>query len=153
MALLGFREETVLEENQLEKLRMKRVKKFKNGKAAAKDEVTGELVKGGSDVVVDSIWKLCNMTFESGDVPKDLRFSVIVPLHKGKGERTECKTYRSISLLSVDGKIYAWILVDRVRSVTGGFIEDEQGGFRAEKGCVDQIFTLKQIGEKAREKM
>ena len=148
MALLGFREETVLEENQLEKLRVKRVKKFKNGKAAAKDEVTGELVKGGSDVVVDSIWKLCNMTFESGDVPKDLWFAVIVPLYKGKEESTECKTYRSISLLSVDGKIYAWILVDRVRSV-----EDEQGGFRAEKGCVDQIFTLKQIGEKAREKM
>ena len=34
----------------------------------------------------------------------------------------------------------------------GGFIDDEQGGFRAGRGCVDQIFTLKQIGEKAREK-
>ena len=31
-------------------------------------------------------------------------------------------------------------------------IEGEQGGFRAERGCVDQIFTLKQISEKAREK-
>ena len=27
-------------------------------------------------------------------------------------------------------------------------IDNEQGGFRAEKGCVDQIFTIKQIGEK-----
>ena len=27
-------------------------------------------------------------------------------------------------------------------------INDEQGGFRAGRGCVDQIFTLKQIGEK-----
>ena len=26
------------------------------------------------------------------------------------------------------------------------------GGFRAGKGCVDQIFTLRQVGEKAREK-
>ena len=26
------------------------------------------------------------------------------------------------------------------------------GGFRAGRGCVDQIFTLKQIGEKAQEK-
>ena len=31
-------------------------------------------------------------------------------------------------------------------------IEDEQGSFRAGRGFVDQIFTLKQIGEKAREK-
>ena len=28
----------------------------------------------------------------------------------------------------------------------------KKGGFRAGRGCVDQIFTLKQIGEKAREK-
>ena len=31
-------------------------------------------------------------------------------------------------------------------------IYDEQGGFRARKGCVNQIFMLKQIGEKARDK-
>ena len=32
-----------------------RVKKLKNGKAAGKDEVTEEMVKGGGDVVVDWI--------------------------------------------------------------------------------------------------
>ena len=31
-------------------------------------------------------------------------------------------------------------------------IDDEQGGFRAGRWFVDQIFTLKQIGEKARDK-
>ena len=40
----------------------------------------------------------------------------------------------------------------RVRRVTGDLIDDDQIGFRAGRGCVDQIFTLKQIGEKAREK-
>ena len=43
----------------------------------------------------------------------------IVPLYKGKGERTECRNYRGISSLSVDGKIYAGILVDRVCKVIG----------------------------------
>ena len=33
-----------------------------------------------------------------------------------------------------------------------GLTDDEQGGFRAGRGCVDQIFPLKQIGEKVREK-
>ena len=46
------------------------------------------------------------------------------------------------------GKIYAGILVDRVCRVTGGLIDDEQGGFRAKSECVNQIFTLKQSGEK-----
>ena len=67
-------------------------------------------------------------------------------------ERTECKNYRGISLLTVVGKINAGVLVDRVRRVTGGLINDEEGGVRAGRVCVDQIFTLKQLSEKAREK-
>ena len=60
--------------------------------------------------MVDWIFRLCNMAFES--VPEDWRSTVIVLLYKGKGERTECKNYRGISL-SVVGKIYAGILVDK----------------------------------------
>ena len=91
------------------------------------------------------ILKLCNMAFESGVVPEDWRSPVIVPLYKGKRERTEYKNYRSISVLSVVGKIYAGIIVDRFCRVIGVLIDDEEGGFRAGRGCVDQIFTLKQI--------
>ena len=45
--------------------------------------------------------------------------------------------YRGITLLSVNGKIYARIIIDRIHRVSGGFIDDEQGGFREGKGCVD----------------
>ena len=45
--------------------------------------------------------------------------------------------------------MFAGILVNRVCKVTECLIDDEQGGFR---GCVDQIFTVKQIGKKAQEK-
>ena len=55
-------------------------------------------------------------------------------------------------MLNVVGNIYVGILANRVRRVTGGLIYDEQEGYRAGKGCVDQILTLKQIGEKARKK-
>ena len=34
----------------------------------------------------------------------------------------------------------------------GGLNDDEQRGFRVGRGCVDQIFTLNQIGDKAKEK-
>ena len=82
-----------------------RVGKLKNGKATGKDEITGEMIKGGSDRMVDWIWKLCNMAFESGG--------------------NECRNYKSISLLSVVGKIYAGILINSVHRVTGGLIDDE----------------------------
>ena len=48
------------------------------------------------------------------------------------------------------GKIYAGIIVDRVCKLNEGLIEYEKGGFRAGRGCVDQIFKIKQIGGKAR---
>ena len=36
--------------------------------------------------------------------------------------------------------------------MTEGLIDDEEGGFRAGRECVDQIFNLRQIDEKALEK-
>ena len=50
------------------------------------------------------------------------------------------------------GKEYSGILLNIAIRVIEGLIEDEQGGFRAGMGFVDQIFTLKQIGEKTRGK-
>ena len=61
--------------------------------------------------MVDWIWRLCNMAFESSVWNEAWKSSMIFPLYKGKGERNECKNYRDISLLSVVGKIYAGILI------------------------------------------
>ena len=63
-----------------------RVSKLNNGKATCKDEITGAMIKGGGDRVVDWICRLCNIEFESA-VPENWRFVVTVPLYKGKGER------------------------------------------------------------------
>ena len=56
------------------------------------------MITVGGDRVVDWIWRLCTMAFESSVVPEDYRSALIVPLYKGKGERTVCKNFRGISL-------------------------------------------------------
>ena len=48
------------------------------------------------------------MACESGVVSEDWICDVILLLYKGKGEMTECKNYRSISLLSVVCKNICW---------------------------------------------
>ena len=53
--------------------------------------------------------------------------------------------------MSVVRKICTGILVDIVRRVTEGLMDDEQGSFSEGRGFVNQILTLKQIGEKAQE--
>ena len=59
--------------------------KLKNGKAVAKHEVTGEMIKGRGDMVMNWVRSLCNMVYERGGVPKDWRSAVIVPLYKNRG--------------------------------------------------------------------
>ena len=76
----------------------------------------------------------------------------IVPVYKGKGRRREYGNYRGISILSIPGKIYGMLLINRVTEITKEQVAEEQGGFRSGRGCKDQIFVLKQLVEKYREK-
>ena len=45
--------------------------KLSNGKGAGKAKITGEMIKGRGDRVVDWIWRLSNMTFKNGVLSKD----------------------------------------------------------------------------------
>ena len=55
-------------------------------------------------------------------------------------------------MLRMVGKIYARILGDIVLTMTEGLTDDEKGGFQIGEGYADQIFTLRQTGEKAQER-
>ena len=57
-----------------------RVGKLKNEKATSKDKITEEMAKGEGDRMIDWMWRLCNMVFESSVVPGDCRSAVIVLL-------------------------------------------------------------------------
>ena len=50
------------------------------------------------------------------------------------------------------GKIYGRVLISRVTESTKEKEAEEKGGFRSGRGCIDQIFVLKQSVEKYREK-
>ena len=78
-------------------------------------------------------------------VPVDWVIACIVPLYKGKGDVHECRNFRRISLLSVVGKLYGWILINRIRDKTGYVIAEVQSGFWRGIGCTDQIFIVRQI--------
>ena len=63
------------------------------------------------------------MAFESGAGPEDWKSVVTALLYKSK-----CNVrIIVISLLSGVGKIYPWILVERIRRVTGVLSDDEKG--------------------------
>ena len=102
----------------------------------------------GGESLFEWLTRVCNVCVSEERVPNDWMRAIIVPIYKGKGDRSECKNYRGISLLSIPGKVYGRILIERVRLLTEGMIGEEQCGFRSGRGCVDQVFVMKQLSEK-----
>ncbi|KAI5640813.1 reverse transcriptase (RNA-dependent DNA polymerase) domain-containing protein [Phthorimaea operculella] len=127
---------------------VKALKSMKSGKAAGYDRVSVEMLKAGEGVVASQLYLLFNLCWRSGRVPSDWCKAVIVPLYKGKGSQLDCKNYRGISLLSVVGKLYAKVLIERVVKETDEKVWDAQAGFRKGMGCTDQVFSLRCIAEK-----
>ena len=127
------------------------VSRLKGGKAPGMCGIMPEMLKAGGEVVIEWLVKLFNEVWGRGVAPRDWKSAIIVPIRK-KGSRLECTNYRGISLLSVVGKVFARVLNDRVKGLTEGSVMDEQGGFRSGRGCLDQIFAVKQVIEKMIEK-
>ena len=108
---------------------------LKNRKAASEDRFTGEMIKDGDDRVVDWIWRLCNMAFESSVMPADWRSAVIVHCTRVKKKGWYVEIIEVLALLSVVEKINAGILVDRVCKMIEGLIDDEEGAlFHSKEG-------------------
>ena len=51
-------------------------------------------------------------------VPVDWVIACMVPLYKGKGDVHDCSNFRGISFLSVVGKVYGRVLINRIRDKT-----------------------------------
>ena len=51
-------------------------------------------------------------------------------------------------MLSVVGKLFGRVLIKRVRAGTKCAIGEEQCGFGQGRGCMDQVFAVRQVCEK-----
>lgn len=121
--------------------------KLKSGKAAGADNIAPELLKHGGDRLAQVVWHLVTKVWQCEKAPRDWKDAVIVPLFKKKDPK-DCANYRGISLLSVTGKVYSRILFERIREHRDARTREQQAGFRPGRGCIDQIFTLRQVFEK-----
>ena len=72
-------------------------------------------------------------------------------LYGKQGDKTDCGSYRGVTLLSHAGKLYGRILENRLRTHVESIIGEWQHGFRPGKSTIDLIFTIKMILEKSRE--
>ena len=89
--------------------------------------------------------------YGESEVPQDWRDAILVSLYK-KGLKSDCSNFRGKSLLSIVGKLFSRILLNRlVRTIVNGILPESQCGFRASRGTVDMIFNARQFQEKCKE--
>jgi len=63
-------------------------------------------------------------------MPNDFQEALIVSLYKNKGSKSDCGNYRGISLLSIAGKIFARVMLNRLTTVSEQNLPEAQCGFR-----------------------
>ena len=68
-----------------------------------------------------------------------------------KGDRSYCGNYRGISLLSVVGKVFADIILQRLKNLAELIFAQSQSGYRSGRSTIDGIFTLRQSQESSEE--
>jgi exonuclease III len=120
---------------------------LKARKAPGIDGISAELLQAGGETLVTALHELFQKIHQEEEVPNDWGKAIITPIFK-KGDKSDCKNYRGISLLSVPGKVFTKVLQRRMKSCVERALAEEQAGFRPGRGTTDQIFTIRQITEK-----
>ncbi|MEL6802745.1 MAG: reverse transcriptase domain-containing protein, partial [Bacteroidota bacterium] len=127
------------------------VARLRGGKAAGVCSISAELLKAGGEAVTRGLHAVLTAVWQSGTIPPDWKRGLVVPIWKGKGDRQDCNNYRGITLLSVPGKVFAHLLLMRIRSQLLKLQRPEQSGFTPGKSTTDRILALRVLVERRRE--
>ena len=126
------------------------LKKMKRHNAPGLSGLVTEMIQATGEIGTQWILDLCNGIVTEGSIPEDWKSSVVLPIYNGKGDPTECGSYKGIKLLEHAMKVAERIFEHRIRQQIE--IDDMQFGFMKGKGTTDAIFMARQIQENLRVK-
>jgi len=119
---------------------------MKNWKAPGCDAITAEMLKADVDTTASALHCLFLEIWQKEQAPSDWLTGLIVKIPK-KGDLTNCDNWRGITLLSIPSKVFCRVILCRIRDQVDRLLREEQAGFRSLRGCIDQIFALRNIVE------
>ena len=120
----------------------KSVKKLKNGKSPGIDGITSEMLRYGGESVIEWLTRVCVACLAEGKVLVEWKRAIVLPIYKGKVDQNECKNYRGISLLSIPGKVFGRVLIEKVRCITERTMRQLSERFVSKGKCLYKAFML-----------
>eukprot|EP00245_Coleochaete_scutata_P010377 TRINITY_DN3619_c0_g1_i11.p1 TRINITY_DN3619_c0_g1~~TRINITY_DN3619_c0_g1_i11.p1 ORF type:complete len:1206 (-),score=200.47 TRINITY_DN3619_c0_g1_i11:736-4353(-) len=130
------------------------VTKLKMKKAADRDSLKVELLRlGVLDLLLGPMTTVFNQLFKEGAFPTSWNVGLLHPIFK-KGDMSECSNYRTVTIVSLFGKVYATLLEKRLAewAERHGIRARGQAGFRKGFGTAQHLFMLRVLTDKVRGK-
>jgi len=119
---------------------------MKAGKAPGVCGIYPEYIQHGGSDALHTLHKIFTRVWKV--VPEKWHQGIIIPLYKGKGSKSECSNYRGITLLSVPCKVFAHIILARIKPTLLSHRRPQQSGFMPGRYTCDHIATLCNIAQR-----
>ncbi len=121
------------------------LKSLQKGKSPGLDGLPPELYLEIWDLVGILMLNSFNFAIEHGAFHRDQKTSLISLLLKKEKDPLDCSSYRPISLIPCDLKIYAKIFASRLEKVIHSLIKEDQTGFIKGRNASDNMRRLLHI--------
>ena len=110
-----------------------------------KNNKTAEALKYGGDTLHSEILEITNAVLNQKETPKQWRENIIIPILKKASKHM--KDFRGITLMSIAGKLYNKILLNRICEPIDNILRPFQAGFRKGRNCLEQIHIFRRLLE------
>ncbi|VDP51588.1 unnamed protein product [Schistosoma curassoni] len=124
------------------------IRQIKSGKARGPDNIPAEALKADEVITAKILHILFNKIWDEEQVPTDWKEGHLIEILK-KGDLNKCENYRRITLLSIPGKVFNRVLLNRTKDSVDAQLRDRQAGLSNDQSYADQITTLRIIVEQS----
>ena len=121
---------------------MATIRSLKQGKALGLDSLNAELFQS----LQHKFFSHSAAMWEEQQLLDNWTEGVIVKILK-KGALSNCNNWKGVTLLPVPSKILAKLIIRWISEGVDQQLSQDQAGFHKGQGCMDQIFTLRNITE------
>ena len=127
----------------------KAIKQTSMSKASEIDGLPAKIFMAAGPETLNTFHNILTGIWNEEIMPNDFHDEINITLFKNNGKKANCENYHGISLMSIVGKILAWVILNcLISSVSEESTPESQCGFRPGCSIVDMVFSLRQVQNK-----